>query len=238
MTMKKTALVTGASSGIGHTVALNLFEMDYDIIAIDQQTCNFPKGITSYILDLKNDVELKNIFTNIERLDLAINCAGVACTRKPIIEFSGAELMEQSQQNFLITFNAMKFEILKMKQHGAGKIINIASNTAHFGLRDRIAYSTSKASIVNMTKVAAIESAPYNIQINSISPASIDTPLLQEKYNGKKPNYRDIYYTRDCGSTEDVFTAVRMFIENNFLTGYDLIMDGGLSELFDVSPIT
>jgi len=79
--------------------------------------------------------------------------------------------------------------------------------------------------------VAAAENSQYNIQVNAISPATIDTPMIRNKYKGIKRDYSSVYYTRDCGKPSYICSAVKMFIENNFLTGYDLIIDGGLTEL-------
>lgn len=233
--MKKTALITGAASGIGHNIAINLLKLGYEVIAIDKQFCKFPENVTSHTFDLKDEISLSEVINSIGQLDIAVNCAGVPCTRKPLIEFTSAEIINDFHENFVITFNAMKFEIIKMQSQCFGKIINIGSSTAHRGMKNMLAYSSSKSSIVNMTKVAAIENAPFNIQINSISPASIDTPMLRNKYKGVLPDYSNTYYTHACGSVDDVFSAVKMFIENNFFTGHDLVIDGGLSDLCDIS---
>lgn len=94
-----------------------------------------------------------------------------------------------------------------------------------------IAYSSAKAAIVNLTKVCAVENAP-RILINAISPATIDTPMIRRKYNEQLPDYTAAYLTESCGSTHDVWTAVKFLIDNNFMTGSDLVMDGGYSSAF------
>lgn len=232
--MSKTALVTGASSGIGHNITTNLSQSGYTVIAIDHNHSKFPDNVTPFYLDLKDSNALAKIINNISQLDIAVNCAGVPCNRKELTKFNGKELASQWQDNFIITFNALKFEILKMRKAQRGKIINISSSTAHRGMKNMLAYSSAKASISIMTKVAAIENAEYNIQINSISPATIDTPMIRKKYNGVKRDYSDVFYTGDCGSTQDIYVAVKMYIDNNFLTGHDLVIDGGLSNLCEI----
>ncbi len=121
----------------------------------------------------------------------------------------------------------------EMKSDAPCKIVNIASFTAMFGCKNMLAYSAAKASIVNLTKVAAVECSP-RILINSVSPATIDTPLIRKKYEGELPDYSSTYLTGSCGSVEDVFLAVDMLLKNNFITGYDLVIDGGFSSNFEV----
>ncbi len=229
--MQKTALVTGAASGIGYYLTEQLSHSGYHVIAIDSNHNVFNDNVTPFVLNLKEESQLSSIIENINHIDLAINCAGVSCERKDLTEFSTTEIIEQWQDNFLITFNALKYEILKMRMVKQGKIINISSITAHRGMKNFSAYSIGKASIAAITKVAAIENAQYNIQINSISPATIDTPMIRKKYGGNKRDYSDVYYTGDCGTTHDIYAAIQMFIDSQFFTGYDLRMDGGISDL-------
>lgn len=155
-------------------------------------------------------------------------------SRKNLLEFTQADILKEWERNFIPIFNAMKHEIKVMQKQQFGKIINIASVLGHIGIRHAIAYGAAKASIINMTKVAAIEQAENNIKINSISPATIDTPMLREKYSGTLPNYSEVYYTKTCGTPSDVFHVVRMFEMNEFITGSDVKIDGGMTELFNL----
>lgn len=232
--MNKTALVTGAASGIGQFAALNLSKQGYHVIALDRDYSEFPNNVEFLDIDLTNEENVIQLFDSIGKIDVAINCAGVPCERKELTEFTQSEIAAQWGDNFLAAFNPLKQEILKMRKSGGGKIINISSITALRGLKSMASYSIGKASITALTRVAAIENAPYNIHINSISPATIDTPMIRKKYNGKKRDYSNVYYTGDCGLPKDVYTAITMFIENNFLTGHDLRLDGGLTDLCQI----
>lgn len=229
--MNKTALITGASSGIGHFATLHLFNQGYHVIALDNNYGEFPNGVEYFNIDLTQEKKVIQLFDKVKEVNIAINCAGVSCQRKDLVEFTQSEIASQWADNFLATFNPLKHEILKMREQRSGKIINISSITAHHGLEAMSAYSIGKASISAITRVAAIENASYNIHVNSISPATIDTPMIRKKYGGKKRDYSNVYYTGDCGQPKDVFSAICMFIENNFLTGHDLRLDGGLTDL-------
>ncbi len=235
--MGKVAIITGAASGIGHFLTVSLAKSGFEVVAIDRHHCPFEnsaKSIRFVQADLCEANTVASLFKEIPRINLAVNCAGVSCERKDLTEFTAEEVSSQWQENFLATFNALKNEILVMRKQKSGKIINLSSITAHRGMKNFLAYSASKASISSMTKVAAIENAAYNIQVNSISPATIDTPMIRKKYNGQKRDYSDVYYTGDCGSTDDIYAAVKMFVDNRFLTGHDLKIDGGLSDLCQI----
>lgn len=232
--MRKVIIVTGAASGIGRYIVDAYSKIDdYEVICIDNNPINNIK-CESFKVDLKDENATNYIFEQIERVDLAINCAGVPSTRKQMVEFSKTEIVECWQENFIPTFNAMKNEINIMIKQGSGKIINVASITGHIGMKNFLAYGAAKAAIINMTKVAAIEQSNNNIKINSISPATIDTPMIREKYNGVLKDYSNVYYTKNCGTVEDVFAVVKMLENNNFMTGQDIKIDGGMTDLFEI----
>ncbi len=233
--MKKHVLITGAASGIGNYIANQyILQSDYIVFCIDINNCTNIKNSLFFNADLRDENAVSDVFSKISRIDLAINCAGIPSTRKKLLEFSQLEIVNCWQDNFLPAFNSVKAEIAIMRQQSKGKIINIASIAGHIGMKNFLAYSTAKAAIINMTKVAAIENNDKNIRVNSISPATIDTPMILKKYDGKLKNYDGIYYTEGCGQVEDIYHVVKMLEANNFMTGNDIKVDGGLTELFEI----
>lgn len=233
--MRKFILVTGAASGIGEYIAHKYASLGYEVCGVDiKEPTRLIQNLQFFKADLKNEEQTRLVFEKIKKIDFAVNCAGVSSTRKELTEFSADEIINCFEENFLPAFNAMKNEIKIMQRQNYGKIINIASITGHIGMKNFLAYSTAKASIINMTKVAAIEQAVNNIKINSISPATIDTPLIRKKYDGKLKDYSDVYYTKNCGTMEDVYGVVKMLEDNNFMTGSDIKIDGGLTDLFRI----
>ena len=233
--MKKFILVTGVASGIGNYVAHQYASLDnYSIFGIDINNCENIKNIKFFKADLKDENQATEAFSKIPKIDLAINCAGVSSARKELIEFSASEISSCWQDNFMPTFNSMKNEIEIMKRNGFVKIINIASITGHIGMKNFLAYGSAKASIINMTKVAAIEQSENNIKINSISPATIDTPMIRKKYDGELKDYSNVYHTKQCGNVSDIYHVIKMLEENNFMTGSDIKIDGGLTDLFRI----
>lgn len=233
--MKK-ILITGSASGIGNFITRELFHKGHSIIAIDlKRDHTLPESITQIICDLSSDDECLSGFGDLNHIDYAVNCAGISGVRKPIQNLSEADLYDTWRKLFISCFNSLKQEInlIKRNPSGKGKIINIGSFTAIAGRKEGLAYSSAKAAVVNLTKVAAAELSPA-ILVNSISPATIDTPMIRSKYNNNLPDYSNTYPSGSCGTPRDVYSAVNMFLNNDFLTGYDLVMDGGYSEIFSL----
>lgn len=233
--MRKNILVTGHASGIGLYLAKKFHDHGFYVTGIDKyHATELDKSITQITCNLASWEETEHVFNHIETIDYAINCAGVAGTRKSVVDISSDEVIESYKAIFLPALHACKAEINKMQRNNdISKIINIASSTASVGGKNMVAYSSAKAAIVNLTKVCAVECAPH-IFVNSISPATIDTPMIRKKYNGSLPDYSQAYLTGGCGTVHDVWTAVQFLLDNNFMTGGDLVMDGGYSASFSL----
>ena len=235
MMMTKIVLITGAASGIGWRLLQHYAAVDgCRAIGMDMALIPDCAGARRLQAELSDERDCQAAFADIERIDLAINCAGVSSQRKPLLEFDAADLTACWQQNVLPAFNAMRCEIGIMRRHGGGRIVNLASITGHIGMKNFAAYGAAKASILNLSKVAAIEHAADRILINSISPATIDTPMIRRKYGGQLRDYSGVYPSGGCGSADDVLSVVRMLEENNFMTGIDIPLDGGLTSLFSI----
>lgn len=237
--MKEKILITGHASGIGNHLARRFHELGYSIIGIDLNTENgLPAEIIQKQCDLSDEAAVVNMFGTLPVFDYAVNCAGVSGVRKEISQLTTNDVMHSWEKIFLPCFLSVREELSIMRRQSEidkkiRKIINVSSFTALYGCKNMLAYSASKAAIINLTKVAAAENSP-KLLINSVSPATINTPMIRKKYNGNLPDYSKTYLTGGCGSTEDVFSAVEMFMKNSFITGYDLILDGGFSSDFSL----
>ncbi|RJY13170.1 SDR family oxidoreductase [Parashewanella spongiae] len=228
------AIVTGHASGIGLYTVKQFHQLGYEVYGLDIKVNNIlPNEIKQKRCDLRYEPEVKEVFKSIPNFDVAVNCAGVAGLRKPLAEFSLSEYQDSFNDVFSPLFNALTHEINLVKDDMSKRrrIINIASITADFGAKNMAVYSAAKAAIVNLTKVAAVEHAPH-LFVNSISPASIDTPMLRNKHNEKLPDYRQSYLTGDCGQEKDVFSVIEMLLKNDFMTGQNVKLDGGYSSVF------
>ena len=237
--MKK-IIITGSSSGIGLNAIKQFHALNYEAIGIDvHKNTDLPSSIQQYECDLLNEQCVEEVFKAIGDFDISVNCAGVPGIRKKLNDMTKEEFTNSFNDIFFPTFNAIKQELKIINNQPdesnkkIRKIINITSVTARYGCKNMAAYSSAKAALVNLTKVAAVEHAPY-AQINSISPATVDTPMIRNKHNAEWPDYSQAYLTGDCGQVEDVFSAIKMMIDNQFMTGYDLALDGGFGASFDL----
>lgn len=235
--MSDKIIVTGHASGIGYHLAKRFHDLGVSVTGIDKNISDeLNCEIEQINCDLSDEDSVTKVFSRLNGCNFAVNCAGVSGIRDIIINLGKNDLVNSWEKIFIPTFLSLREEIKmmnKMKSDAPCKIVNIASFTAMFGCKNMLAYSSAKASIVNLTKVAAVECSP-GILINSVSPATIDTPLIRKKYEGELPDYSSTYLTENCGSVEDVFLAVDMLLKNNFITGYDLVIDGGFSSNFEV----
>ena len=230
------AIVTGHASGIGFYTAKQLHHLGYEVYGIDIKVNNIlPNEIKQKRCDLRSEPEANSVFSEILDFDVAVNCAGVSGVRKPLADFSHDEYQTSFNDVFSPLLNALLQEIKLANgfEKKRRQIINIASITASYGAKNMAAYSAAKAAIVNITKVAAVEQAPH-ILVNSVSPASIDTPMIRAKHKGKLPDYSQSYLTGDCGRDKDVFSVIEMLLKNEFMTGQNVKVDGGYSSLFEL----
>ncbi len=232
--LMKNILVTGCASGIGHHIALSLIKQGHNVIGLDINEIEIPNLSSFYKTDCSQEREVQAVFANFGRLDVAINCAGISGIRKEVIDLHPKEILNAFDTNFLGTFFCMQQELVMMRKVKQGKIINIASILGHIGVQKALSYAASKAAIIALTKTAAAENADYNIQINSISPATINTPLVRKLNQENPKNYAQIYPIGHCGNVSDVQGIVNMLIHNNFMTGSDIKLDGGLTDTFSI----
>lgn len=230
----KTIVITGCSSGIGQHLAYSLSKK-FNIIGIDKSSSKSQYLDDFYQADLSDAFKAEKTFNKIPNIDIAINCAGVSGIRESIDDLTVDDVLDVYNQNTISMFNSLKQQISIMKKNKThGKIINLSSILASIGIEKSFTYAASKAGILSLTKVAAVENRKYNILINSISPATIDTPLVRELNKNNSKDYTIIYPVGHIGALEDVGSVVKMLINNNFMTGNDIRLDGGLTQLFEI----
>jgi len=243
----KIVLITGATSGIGEGTAYAFAREGARVFFCGRRE-NLGRQVESRIksfggeamymrADVRREEDVKNFIEGCVRkygrIDVAFNNAGV--------EAVAADLAEQTLENFLnvMTTNAagvflsMKYEIPVMLKQGGGVIVNNASVSAHDGYALISPYSASKHAIVGLTKCAALEYAPRNIRINSISPGAVDTPMLRRALAGFKTTAEEVAKTipiRRINTVEEMARVV-MFLgsdEASSVAGMDMDVTGGM----------
>ena len=217
----KTALVTGGSRGIGKQICTDLKNLGANVISLSSKD-----------FDLSNDNELNHLLEYLESLpqiDILVNNAGINFNEY-IDVIDENKLDKLYKVNLRAPFLITKVVSKKMKPLKSGKIINIASIAANRVRDGRTAYSTSKAGLIAFTKVIALELAPYNILCNTVSPGFTLTDMTEKMLSKKElQKHIDQVPLNRLGSVSDISSAVLFLASNhnNFITGQDLVVDGG-----------
>ena len=242
----KVALITGAAGGIGKAVAEAYAESGADCILCElpqkmaglDPICEVVRGHGRKELSLPLQVrDMGSINTLVDaaigemgRIDILVNSAGV---NRAIDAFDVTE----EDWDFILDINLKGLFFLsqrvgrEMKERGGGKIINMASIMGMVGYYQRAPYCSSKAGIVNLTKVLAIEWAPHKINVNAIGPTFLVTPLTQAYFDDpeKRAEMARRQPIQRPGQPEDV-TGAAVFLASDaadLITGHTMMVDGG-----------
>ncbi len=245
----KTALITGASQGIGQAIATLYAQNGATVILSDIQDAK-GEGIAqeiganaSYVhLVVSNEANWQKVMADISSLDILVNNAGIT----GFMETSGPHDPEDLDMESFNKVNSVnvdgvvlgcKYAIKKMKDKG-GSIVNISSRSGMVGIPGAAAYASSKAAVRNHTKTVALycASKKYPVRCNSIHPAAILTPIWDPMLGEGEARVKaieaiasDIPLGR-IGVPDDVaYAAIYLGSdEANYLTGSELTIDGGI----------
>lgn len=246
-TRRPTALVTGASQGIGAAIAIRLAQTGYDVAVsstapsklsnvIEQITKAGARGVP-VALDVRSRptiaTAMAEAISALGQLDVLVNNAGVPL-KKAAIDITPEEWDQVMDTNLAGAF----FMSQEMARHllatrRPGSIINIASTHGLVGLPERAAYSIAKGAMVHMARVLAVEWASNGIRVNAIVPGRVDTPSRADSL--AEPGYLDMALNRvplrRFATTEEVAAAVCYLASSAaaYMTGQALVLDGGLT---------
>jgi len=241
----KTAIISGATRGIGRAIAIELAkeganisfnylksikaaeELENEIKELGSQVKSFQINIRNFDLVKLWVEQTQELFGSI---DIVINNAG-------IIKDKALALMDLNDWHEVInvnlggTFNLTKAAIVTLLKQKSGNIINITSVSGIKGIPRQTNYSAAKAGIIGFTKSLAQEVAAYNIRVNAVAPGFIETDMLSEiKDEFMQEIIKRIPLGR-LGDPKEVAKVVKFLAseESNYITGQTLIIDGGLS---------
>lgn len=160
------------------------------------------------------------------------NVAAAPTRDGSVVDLAFEDWQRELSVNLSGVFLMSKYTIPRMAEGGGGSIINIASTFGHIGVPRRVTYCTSKAGIINLTRVMAIDHGPDNIRVNSISPGAIDTPRSLGRYKSHAHALKvrgAQYLLGRCGSVDEIANGAVFLAsdEGAFCTGSDFVIDGG-----------
>lgn len=243
----KTAVVTGASQGIGATFALRLAAEGASVVASDVASCaktveeirqrgGRAIDVTADVTDATAVVKLmQDAVTSYGRLDILINNAALASTieLKPIQDISSEEWTRVMEVNVRGVFECIKAAVPHMRKHEYGKIVNMGSGTFLKGAPLLPHYVASKGAIVGLTRSFARELGSYGIRVNCISPGLVMTDAMRgHAFMGSTSVMQSQIESRAVKREqvpEDLAGAM-IFLsssQSDFISGQTLVVDGG-----------
>jgi NAD(P)-dependent dehydrogenase (short-subunit alcohol dehydrogenase family) len=246
----KTAIITGAGSGIGKAVALLFAKQGAEVHVVDlnedaahataSEIQNAGGKAVAQVCNVTNQKEVKDVFEKIGKADVLVNSAGVSHIGN-VENTAEADFDRIYNVNVKGVYNCLKAAVSLMKQQQSGVILNLASIANNVGLPDRFAYSMSKGAVYAMTLSVARDYIKEGIRCNCISPARVHTPFvdgfLAKNYPGQeKEMYEKLSKTQPIGrmAKPDEIAHLVLYLcsdEASFITGCDYPIDGGFIKL-------
>jgi NAD(P)-dependent dehydrogenase (short-subunit alcohol dehydrogenase family) len=247
----KITLVTGAGSGIGAAIA-RAFAQQGAVVYIGDRDKAAGESVAAAIrgaggtatflaLDVSSAESCRTVADTIfaahpKGLDVLMNNAGVGHVGT-ILQTEEADMDRLYAVNVKGVFFLSKIFLPAMAARRRGSIINLASIGGIVGVKDRLAYCTTKFAVVGLTKSMALDHAESQVRINCICPGRVETPFVQariKEYPDPAKAYREMSATQALGrmGTPEEIAAAAVYLasdESAFVTGSSLIIDGGLS---------
>ena len=238
----KTALITGATKGLGRGTAQAIAEAGGNVIAIgrNQSELNSLGKIikklrvkyVSFNCDVNNFNRIKIFISKLKKLDILVNNAGTNIP-EPFLNVKKSSLETLLNINTKAVFNVAQLcanQIIKLKRKN-GSIINISSIFGIVAGKKRTVYSMTKFGVEGLTKGMALDLAKYNIRVNSVCPNLVMTPRTKKYFADKKYNkyVKESTPINKVVTVSDVATAVAFLASDasSMITGSSIVIDGG-----------
>lgn len=243
----KTALITGASQGLGAAMAKRLAKEGFAIaincrseaevanggLAVKSECESLGALAECFIADVSQfaDCErmVKQVKEKFSTIDVLINNAGI--TRDGLIARMTEDQFDiVTAVNYKSVFNMLRHVTPVMMKQRSGRIVNISSVAGAFGNAGQLNYSASKAGVIGMTMTAAKELGARNITVNAVAPGFIQTPMTDVLEDKQKEMMLAATSLKRFGTPEEVAGTVAFLVSDDaaYITGQVIVIDGGL----------
>jgi len=246
----KVVLITGGTSGIGRVTAVAFAKEGAKVVVSGRRKAEGAETVTLVEkaggqglfvqADVSDEEQVKKLVqTTVEhfgRLDIAFNNAGVEGELAPLTDAKVETYNKVFDINVKGVFLSMKYEIPAMLKTGGGSIVNTSSIAGTIGMANAGIYIASKHAVNGLSKTAALEVAKQGIRVNMVSPAAIQTDMLDRFIGDEGAAQKKEYFATQhpvgrLGKPEEIASAV-LYLSSpgaSFITGHDLLVDGGFT---------
>ena len=233
------AIITGAASGLGLAIAkalsakgvkLALIDKDHAALKSQEKSLSFE----AFVLDIRQEDQVRGAIDKIRKsfghIDILVNSAGITgATGIKSHETETENIRMVFDINFIGSYLMAKHVLPVMMSQDYGRILHIASIAGKEGNAGMLAYSSSKAAVIGMTKVQGKEYAETGITINALAPAVIQTAMVDAMPVEQVKYMTDKIPMKRCGTLEEVAALATYIVsaENSFTTGFTFDLSGG-----------
>ena len=235
------AIITGAASGLGFSIASKLADegvrlalLDFDAEALSKSASKMSVETLTFVLDIRDETEVKNAIDEVKKhfgaIDILVNSAGITgVTNLKSHETDTENIRNVFEINFFGSYYTSKHVLPVMLEQHYGRILHIASIAGKEGNAGMIAYSSSKAAVIGMTKVQGKEYAETGITINALAPAVVRTALVDAMPEEQVRYMTDKIPAKRCGTLEEVANLAAYIVspQNSFTTAFTFDLSGG-----------
>lgn len=245
----KTAVVTGAGSGIGKAIALLFASQGAEVVIVDinedqahatlKEIMDAGGSAVTRVCNVADSDDVKKAVDTLLKIDILVNSAGISHIGRAD-NTSVADFDRVYEVNVKGVFNCIQAALPLLRKNG-GAILNLASVAGNVGLADRFAYSMSKGAVIGMTLSVAKDYLADKVRCNCISPGRVHTPFvdnfLAKNYPGREQEmYDKLAKTQPIGrmGKPEEIAALALYLcsdEASFITGTDYPIDGGFIKL-------
>lgn len=246
----KTAIITGAGTGIGRASAILFAKEGAKVVAVGRRESKLKETVDLiradggeavwYSADVKEEQDVKAMVeyavSTYRKIDILFNNAGVGYSAPyvmdSVVKTPSGDWDQILAINLRSVYLCCKYTIPYMASQGGGAILNCSSINGVIGC-GADAYTASKGGINALTRALAVDNARYKIRVNVVSPAATDTPMIQSAY--EEDGFYEYWSTaapiKRMAVPEDVAYAALFLVsdEASYITGQNLMIDGGLS---------
>jgi NAD(P)-dependent dehydrogenase (short-subunit alcohol dehydrogenase family) len=234
----RVALVTGTASGIGAAVARRLRGEGVIVAGLDLVAS---KDVhLSLQVDLRDDVAVRDAVASAAEAHgpatILVHCAGISPPGS-LLESDDALFRETYDVNVLSAVRLLRHAVPAMRDAGGGSVVLTSSINARFATPTLAAYAASKAALESLVRTAALEFAPWQVRVNAVAPASVDTPMMQASFDRDSDPAQarlrniDRHPLGRLGTADDVASLALFLVGDGsaWLTGGIFPIDGGAS---------